>query len=120
MIAHDRYGGGGVMVLGGITVTGSTEFHICRGNVTGLYCKDKVIEFVVVLYARRHGNAVIFQDDKARARRAPVVQDHMQVRRTTNLPWPAKSADLFPVKHLWDILGRRVPRRPHKHRTSTS
>ena len=38
MIADDRYGGGSVMVWGGITMTGRTELHICQGNVTGLYC----------------------------------------------------------------------------------
>ena len=37
--SHDhpwRYGGGSVMVGGGITVTGRKELHICHGNVTGL------------------------------------------------------------------------------------
>ena len=70
-------------------MTRRIELHICQGNVTEHKYKDNVIESIVP-YACRHGNAVIFQDDKARARRAPVVQDHMQFRRTTNLPKPAK------------------------------
>ena len=60
MIAHDRYAGGSVMVWGGITMTGRTELHICRGNVTGLYYRDNVIEPIVAPYARLDGNALIF------------------------------------------------------------
>ena len=78
MIAHDRCGGGSVM--------GRTELHICQGNVTGLYHTDSVIGPIVAPYACRHGNAVIFQDDNARAHRARVVQDHLQFRRMTTLP----------------------------------
>ena len=59
-----------------------------------------------VPYARRHGNAFIFQDDHTRSSRARVVQDHLQFLRITTLPWPAKSQDLSPIEHLWDILGR--------------
>ena len=32
------------MIWGGITVTGRTELHICQGNVTRLYYRDKVSE----------------------------------------------------------------------------
>ena len=95
-------------------LTGRTELHICQRPVTGLNYRDNAIEHVVVLYARRHGNALIFQDDSARAHRALLVQDHPQFRRITTLPWPARSLDLSPIERLWDILGKRVRRRPHK------
>ena len=78
MIANDLYGDGSVIVWGGITMTGRTELHICQRPVTGLNYRENAIEHVVVLYARRHGNALIFQDDSARAHRARVVQDHLQ------------------------------------------
>jgi hypothetical protein len=26
----------------------------------------------------------------------------------TILPWPARSSDLNPTEHIWDIIGRRV------------
>ena len=66
-------------------MTGRTELHICQENVTGHY-KDDVFQPIVVPHAARHGNAVIFQDDNARAHRARVVQDHLQFRRMTTLP----------------------------------
>ena len=95
MIAHDHYGGGSVMAWGGITVTGRSELHICRGNVSGLYYRDKVIEPIVVPCARRRGNAFVSQDDNVKAHCARAVQDHLQFRRTTTLPRPAKSPDLL-------------------------
>ena len=111
--------------------------RICQGTDTGLYYTDEVSESILVPYARWHGNALILQDDKSRAHRARDVQNHLQFCRITTLPWPAKSPDLSPTGHVWDIPGRRVRgqphkpqdvneladavrRRPHKPRTSTS
>ena len=79
------------MVWGGTTMTRRIELHICQGNVTEHKYKDNVIESIVP-YACRHGNAVIFQDDNARAHRERVVQDHQQFSRITTLPWRAKSS----------------------------
>ena len=114
MIAHNCYGGGSVMVWGGITMTGRTHLHNCQENVTGLYLRDNVIEPIVMSFARRHGSAFILQNVKSRALRACVVQDRQQLRRIMTLPWPARSPDPSPTDRLRDILGRRVRRRPHK------
>ena len=96
------------------TMTQRTELHICQENVTGFYYIDNGVEPIAVPYARRHGNATNFQDDNARAHCARGVKDHLQFRRITTLPWPAKSQDMTLMKHLWDILGRHVYRWPHK------
>ena len=95
MIAHDRY-----------DMTGTTELPNCWGNV--------IEPTVVPYYARRHGSALIFQNDNARAHRARVVRGYLQFRWITTLPWPAKFPDLSPVEHVWDILGRRARRWPHE------
>ena len=48
-----------------ITMSGRTELHICRVNVTGLYYTDNVMK-LIASYARPHRNAFIFQDGNAR------------------------------------------------------
>ena len=85
MIAHNRCGGGSVMIWGGIAATWRTKTHMCQGNATGLFYRDNAIEPIVVPYACRHGNAFIFQDNNAKPHRARVVQDHLQFRRITTL-----------------------------------
>ena len=47
-VAHDRYGGGSVMVWGGITMTGKTDLHVCQGRVTGVYYRDNVLAPYVI------------------------------------------------------------------------
>ena len=54
-VAHDRYGGGSVMVWGGITMTGKTDLHVCQGRVTGMYYRDNVLAPYVIPFAQRHG-----------------------------------------------------------------
>ncbi|GFW82922.1 transposable element Tc1 transposase [Trichonephila clavipes] len=46
----------------------------------------------------------IFQQDNARTHTARVAQDFL--RHFQTLPWPARSPDLSPIKHVWDQLKR--------------
>ena len=48
------------------------------------------------------------QQDKATSHTAHSVRDFLQDRNVSVLPWPAKSLDLNPIEHVWDLLDRRV------------
>ena len=54
------------------------------------------------------GARALLQDDNATPHRARVVTDFVQQQGIQRLLWPARSPDLAPTEHLWDLLGCRV------------
>ncbi|GBO44781.1 hypothetical protein AVEN_161774-1 [Araneus ventricosus] len=52
----------------------------------------------------------VFQQDNARPHTADVTQHALQ--SVDMLPWPARSPDLSPIEHVWDIIGRQLQRHP--------
>ena len=42
---------------------------------------------------------------------ACVCQDFLNQKHIRVLPWPALSANMSPIEHLWDEVGRRVRQR---------
>ncbi|GFT53978.1 transposable element Tcb1 transposase [Trichonephila clavipes] len=54
------------------------------------------------------GAEFLFMDDNARLHRANIVNECLQSEDITRMDWPAYSADLNPIEHVWDKLGRRI------------
>ncbi|GBN35376.1 hypothetical protein AVEN_242637-1 [Araneus ventricosus] len=52
----------------------------------------------------------VFQKHKPRPHTAVVTQHALQ--SVDMLHWPAGSPDLFPIEHVWDIIGRQLQRHP--------
>ncbi|GBM40337.1 hypothetical protein AVEN_23898-1 [Araneus ventricosus] len=50
----------------------------------------------------------VFQQDNARPHTAIVAQHALQ--SVDMLFWTARSPDLYPIEHAWDIIGRQLPR----------
>ncbi|KAJ8879210.1 hypothetical protein PR048_019816 [Dryococelus australis] len=48
-----------------------------------------------------------FQQNNARPHVARDVQAFFNERRVPLLPWPARSPDMSPIEHIWDLVGRR-------------
>uniref|UniRef100_A0AAZ3PNZ9 Tc1-like transposase DDE domain-containing protein n=1 Tax=Oncorhynchus tshawytscha TaxID=74940 RepID=A0AAZ3PNZ9_ONCTS len=48
------------------------------------------------------------QHDNATSHTARSVRDYLQDRNVSVLPWPAKSPNLNPIAHIWDLLDRRL------------
>ena len=105
VVEHDRFGGGSVMVRGGISYDGSTDLYvIINGSLTGIRYRDEILASIVRLYAGAIGNDFILMDGNARSHRARIVNEYLQQESIERMDWPAKSPDLNPRDHAWGHL----------------
>ena len=100
-----RFGGGSVMVWGGISIHHRTPLYVVDGNLTGI---KEIIRPLVLPGIQQIGGGAVLQDDNARPHRARVVTDFLRQQGIARMDWPAYSPDLAPIEHAWDELGRRV------------
>ncbi|GFU51660.1 transposable element Tcb2 transposase [Trichonephila clavipes] len=95
----------GVMVWGAIDDNTRSPLVLIRGPMTAQRYVYDILQTHVLPLMQRPSEA-IFQQDNVQPHTARVSQDCL--RTVTTLPWPARSPDLSPTKHIWDHLGRRV------------
>ncbi|GFS63812.1 transposable element Tcb2 transposase [Trichonephila clavipes] len=73
-----RFGSGGVLVYGGISIDGRTGLYIIRdGPLTAHRYRDEILRPIVVPYAAAIGNDFILMDDNCRPHRANLVEDFL-------------------------------------------
>ncbi len=104
------YGGGSVMVWGGISGDVKTDLIVLDGTLTARRYIDEVLTPVVLPFLQRYPRT-LFQQDNATPHTAIVTRDFLEAHNVNVLPWPARSPDMSPIEQLWDHLGRQVRRR---------
>ena len=97
------------MIWAEINPRHKTDLVFINGRLTGVRYRDEIHTRHVVPFIRRHGG--VFQQDNARPHVARVCIDFLQRQNIDVLPWPALSADMSSIEHLWDMLGRCVRQR---------
>ena len=110
---HDRFGGGSVMVWAGISAQGKTDLHIIdNGTLTALRYVNEVLDVYVHPYAGAVGENFILMDDNAGAHRARITDQYLEQATIVCMEWPARSPDLNPIQHAWDMLQTAISSRP--------
>ena len=59
-------------------------------------------------YAGAIGPDFILMDDNARAHRARITNRYFEQAAIVRLDWPARSPDLNPIEHAWDMLQKAI------------
>jgi transposase len=98
VLERDRFGGGSVMVWGGISHGLKSPLIVIAGNLTGVRYGDEIIRPVAVPFVQQHH--LIFQQDNPPPHVARVCQDFLANHNISPLDWPPYSPDLSLIEHL--------------------
>lgn len=110
----DNFGGGGVMVWGGIQLEARTDLEVIRfGTMNSERYITDILEPHVVPFAPFIGPNFIFMQDNARPHTAHIVREYIETVGITVMDWAARSPDLNPIEHVWDIMGRQYRALPN-------
>ena len=114
LIERDRFGGESVMVLGGIMGRRQTNLIVVQCNLSAQGYINQILQLEAVPFLQRHGPA-IWMHDNARPHVARICWQFLNRNNVNVLPWPAASADMNPIKHIRDYLGRKVRAKGNVH-----
>ena len=109
VVERDRFGGGSVMVWGGIAHGIKSQLIIVAGNMTAVRYRDEILRPVAVPLVQQRN--LILQQDNARPHVARVCQDFLANNNIAPLAWLPYSPHLIPIEQMWDELDRRVRKR---------
>ncbi|KAJ8349887.1 hypothetical protein SKAU_G00250170 [Synaphobranchus kaupii] len=101
IIQHGQFGGGSVMVWGGISLEGRTNLHVlANGTLTAVRYRDEILRPIVRPYAGAVGPGFLLVQDNARPHMARVCRQFLDDEGIDAIDWPSRSPDLNPIEHI--------------------
>lgn len=109
MVPTVKHGGGSVMVWGCMSADGVGNLVFIDGKMDQ-YVYKNILRQNLLSSARKLNleSDFVFQQDNDPKHTARSVKQWMANNIENVLEWPAQSADLNPIEHLWDHLDRKI------------
>ena len=104
VVETDPFGGGSIMMFAMHTKTPIVRF---QGAVNAVRYQNDILLPLVIPHIRVNRGMILAQDN-APCHSARTTQQLLRANNVRLLDWPAKSLDLNPIRHVWDLLKRRV------------
>ena len=108
LIENDRFGGGSVIVWGGIVGRRKINHIVVQGNLNAQGYINQILQPEAVPFLQKYW-PVILMHDNARPCVARICRQFLNRNNVNVLPWPTMSWDMNPIEHIWDYLGRKFP-----------
>ena len=96
-----------MLVWAGIAYDGRL-YVIRNGTLTDIRYRDEIFNPIVRPYAGACGPCFIMMNANTRPHRTRVVDQYLEQEGIERIDWPARSPDLNPIEHAWDMLQRRI------------